>query len=201
MKSAISSILERKKDARFWQYVALLQALLFAGIILYKEFVPDASPDVLVVNDSGYYMGKLENFATADDLHQAQAEIATLCLFQRSPNGPEYEDRMSNLFGPEAFHKAKDLIDAERDEFRLKSLHQKVEIAEIKVLRVRGNAVLVSIKGQLLRTGAFESKPFVEALGFGLEMRFLRNPNMAANGYYPSIVQAFDVTTTSIPAK
>lgn len=195
MNPAINSIITKKKDARFWQFVTLALTLLFAAIIFYKEVVPDTPPNILVVNENGYFMGKLEDFSQAVELHEAQAEIATLCLFQRSPNGADYLNRITNLFGPEAFEKAHALFDAERDEFRLKSLHQKVEIAEIKILRVRGDSVLVNIKGQLLRTGTFESKPFNEALRFNAKMQFTRNPNMTDNGYYPSIVQTFEINT------
>lgn len=200
MNPAIHSIVARKKDARLWQLVTLTLTLLFSAIILYKEFKPVTPPNILVVNENGYFMGKLEDFPDAEELHESQAEIAILCLFQRSPNGPDYRDRITNLFGKEAFDKAGALFDTERGEFRTKSLHQKVEIAEIKILRVRGDAVLVNIKGQLLRTGTFESKPFNEALGFNAKMQFVRNPNMADNGYYPSIVQTFEIQTTPIPS-
>lgn len=199
MNPAINSIVARKKDARFWQFITLGLVLLFTATILYRELVPKTPPNILVVNENGYFMGKLEDFPDAKEMHEAQAEIATLCLFQRSPGGPDYEDRITNLFGPEAFKKAQNLFVSERDEFRLKSLHQKVEISAINILRVRGDAVLVDIKGQLLRTGSFESKPFTEALSFNAKMQFVRNPNIVNNGYYPSIVHAFEIQTTAIP--
>ena len=201
MKSAINSIITKQRDTRFWQYVSLALVTAFTAIIVYREVFPKPPPTVIIVSENDYIIAKLKDFADADQLHKDQAEIATLCLFQRSPRGPDYADKIGKLFGGDAFDKAHKLIDGERHEFQLKSLHQKVEIAEIKVLQVRGNTVLTKITGQLIRTGSFEGKPFIEVLKLDANIRFIRNPNIVANGFYPSIVTAFKINTTPIATR
>jgi hypothetical protein len=51
--------------------------------------------------------------------------------------------------------------------------------------------VLVAVSGQLVRAGIFEEKAFTEAFNFKLSLRLLRNPNMAANGRFPTAVADF----------
>lgn len=201
MNTAIHSIISKQREARFWQYVALVLVILFTAITAYREFVPKPQPNILLVSEQDYRVVKLANFAEANQLHKDQAEIATLCLFQRSPRGADYHDRIGKLFSPDAFDKAHKLIDSERREFTVKSLHQKVEIAEINILKVRGNTVLSKVTGQLIRTGSFESKPFIEVLKLEANIQFVRNPDIAANGFYPSIVTAFEINTTPIATR
>ena len=51
--------------------------------------------------------------------------------------------------------------------------------------------VLATISGQVIRTGIFQEKAFTEAFNFKLSIRLLRNPNMAANGRFPTAVGDF----------
>lgn len=198
MKSALQSIIKKQRDSRFWQYSFLAAVVIFTAIIAFRELSPRTQGDILIIGKDGYYRGKLQKFPDALELHKGQAQLATLFLLQRSPSGRDYQKRLGKLFSTQAFKKARNLAEAERHEFELKSLHQKVEIAQIKILRVRGNAVLAHVTGQLIRAGNFEGKPFIEALKFKLGIEFTRNPNIADTNAYPSIVTNFNITTNSV---
>ena len=87
--------------------------------------------------------------------------------------------------------KAQGLRDREAVEFRAKQLHQKAEIGRIDMLGTRENEVLVKVTGQVIRNGIFQDKAFSEAFPFGLRLRLVRNPNMAANGRFPTAVADF----------
>ena len=91
--------------------------------------------------------------------------------------------------------KAQGLRDREGVEFRAKQLHQKVEISQIDMLGTRENEVLVKVTGQVIRNGIFQDKAFSEAFPFGLRLRLVRNPNMAANGRFPTAVADFKYET------
>jgi len=80
---------------------------------------------------------------------------------------------------------------SEAAEFQAKQLHQKVEIARIDILQTRENAVLTQVTGQLIRAGIFDGKAFSEAVPFRLTLKLLRNPNMIANGRFPTAVNDF----------
>lgn len=195
---AISKIVSMQRDARIWGGITVIQTLLFTAVIAYLKFFPTPQQDVLVVHEGGYIVGKLEDFDESTQLHENQSEVAALCLFQRTPNGLEYKDRMERLFGTEAYKKAIDQISIEMNEFQLKSLHQKLEIFEIKTLQARGDFVLTNLKGQLIRAGLFEGESFVEVLQLDLKMQFVRNPDLVSDRSYPSIVTDFEFATTPI---
>jgi hypothetical protein len=95
------------------------------------------------------------------------------------------------MFLKPALQKAQDHRTREAVEFRAKQLHQKPEIAKIEILATRENEVLVTVSGQVIRTGIFQEKTFTEAFNFKLGLRLLRNPNMAANGRFPTAVGDF----------
>jgi hypothetical protein len=95
------------------------------------------------------------------------------------------------MFLKPALEKAQDQRSREAVEFRAKQLHQKPEFAKIDILATRENEILASVSGQVIRTGIFQEKTFAEAFGFKLTLRLLRNPNMAANGRFPTAVADF----------
>ena len=87
--------------------------------------------------------------------------------------------------------KAQDERISEAVEFRSKQLHQKAEIGQIDILATRDNEVLAAVTGQIIRSGIFQDKAFTEAFPFTLRLRFIRNPNMALNGRFPTAVGDF----------
>ena len=56
---------------------------------------------------------------------------------------------------------------------------------------------LATVSGQVIRTGIFQEKAFTEAFNFKLSLRLLRNPNMAANGRFPTAVGDFKYEITN----
>jgi hypothetical protein len=49
----------------------------------------------------------------------------------------------------------------------------------------------------VIRTGIFQEKAFNEAFNFKLSLRLIRNPNMAANGRFPTAVGDFKYEITN----
>jgi hypothetical protein len=101
------------------------------------------------------------------------------------------------MFLKSALEKAQEHRTREAVEFRAKQLHQKPEIAKIDILATCENEVLVAVYGQVIRTGIFQEKVFNEAFNFKLSLRFIRNPNMAANGRFPTAVGDFKYEITN----
>ena len=54
----------------------------------------------------------------------------------------------------------------------------------------------MTVSGQVIRTGIFQEKTFTEVFNFKLGLRLLRNPNMAANGRFPTAVGDFKYEIT-----
>jgi hypothetical protein len=144
---------------------------------------------VVIIDPAGtYYVSPLLQFQEAKQLHVQQAELAAMVFLERNPKDFDNPDLLKLLFLKKAFNKARDERVSEAVEFRSKQLHQKAEIGQIDILATRDNEVLAAVTGQIIRSGIFQDKAFTEAFPFTLRLRFIRNPNMALNGRFPTAV-------------
>lgn len=188
---------QRDRLPWFWFFVAVAVSGLAAfdryhliGQFKQRERV------VIIDPSQTYYISPLLQFQEAKDLHAQQAELATLAFLDRNPKDFNHPDLLRQMFLKPALQKAQDHRTREAVEFRAKQLHQKPEIAKIEILATRENEVLVTVSGQVIRTGIFQEKTFTEAFNFKLGLRLLRNPNMAANGRFPTAVGDFKYEIT-----
>jgi hypothetical protein len=183
---------QRDRLPWFWFLVAMLVTALAAWdrqalVAHFKE-----RERVVIIDPSQtFYVSPLLHFGEARELHVQQAELATLSLLQRNPRDFDFPDILKLMFLKDAFEKASLQRSKEDPEFRAKSLHQKPEIARVDILATREDSVLASVTGQLVRTGVFQDKAFTEGLQFTLKLNLVRNPNMAANGRFPTAVAEF----------
>src|SRR5580704_1597761 len=105
-----------------------------------------------------FYLANLGSFETAQHIHAELAKMAAETIFGRNPDGFDNPERLDRLFNPlttAALQK-----DAGRDAeiFRSQQIHQKIETGQIKELGVDSNTALVSVEGQILRTGVFNQR-------------------------------------------
>ena len=183
---------QRDRLPWFWFFVAVAVTVL-AALDRYHLIGHFKQRERVVIIDPSqtYYLSPLLQFQEAKDLHAQQAELATLAFLDRNPKDFNHPDLLRQMFLKAALQKAQDHRTREAVEFRAKQLHQKPEIAKIEILATRENEVLVTVSGQVIRTGIFQEKTFTEAFNFKLGLRLLRNPNMAANGRFPTAVGDF----------
>jgi hypothetical protein len=147
---------------------------------------------VVIIDPAGtYYVSPLLQFQEAKQLHVQQAELSAMVFLERNPKDFDNPDLLKLLFLKKAFNKARDERISEAVDFRSKQLHQKAEIGQIDILATRDNEVLAAVTGQIIRSGIFQDKAFTEAFPFTLRLRFIRNPNMALNGRFPTAVGDF----------
>jgi hypothetical protein len=146
---------------------------------------------VIIDPANTYYLSPLLQFQEAKELHAQQATLAALAFLERNPRDFDHPDLLKQMFLKGALGKAQDSRQRDDAEFRSKQLHQKVEIAKLDILGTRENEVLVNVTGQVIRSGIFQDKAFIEAFPFSLRLKLLRNPNMAANGRFPTAVADF----------
>jgi hypothetical protein len=183
---------QRDRLPWFWFFVAVAVTLLaaFDRYHLIEQF-KQRERVVIIDPSQTYYVSPLLQFQEAKDLHIQQAELATTAFLERSPKDFDHPDLLRQMFLKSALQKAQDQHTREAVEFRAKQLHQKPEIGHIDILATRENEVLVTVSGQVIRTGIFQEKAFTEAFNFKLSLRLLRNPNMAVNGRFPTAVGDF----------
>src|ERR1043166_1273207 len=183
---------QRDRLPWFWFFVAVAVSVA-AALDRYHIINQFKQRERVVIIDPAqtYYVSPLLQFSEAKDLHAQQAELAAVTFLERNPKDFDHPELLRQMFLKSALEKAQEHRTREAVEFRAKQLHQKPEIAKIDILATRENEVLVAVYGQVIRTGIFQEKVFNEAFNFKLSLRFIRNPNMAANGRFPTAVGDF----------
>ena len=183
---------QRDRLPWFWFFVAFAVTVI-AALDRYRliEHFKQRERVVIIDPSQTYYISPLLQFQEAKDLHVQQAELAAVTFLERNPKDFDHPDLLRQMFLKPALQKAQDYHTREAVEFRAKQLHQKPEIARIDILATRENEVLATVSGQVIRTGIFQEKAFNEAFNFKLSLRLIRNPNMAANGRFPTAVGDF----------
>jgi hypothetical protein len=147
---------------------------------------------VVIIDPAGtYYLSPLLRFTEAKELHAQQASLAAIAFLERNPAQFDHPDLLKQVFLKDAYEEAMSQWQKEAPEFKAKELHQKGEIGKIDILATRENEVLARVTGQVIRNGVFQDRAFTEGFGFSLRLRLVRNPNMAANGRFPTAVAEF----------
>jgi len=195
--SAIDFFIHKDKVALFWFIIALVVSigLWWERQRLVKNLMTKPQFFVMDANHT-YYLPSAMDFGSAKEVHAAQTRLAMEALFNRSPSGPDSPERLRRILGKDAYQTAKKAMAHESDEFEDKQVHQKVELGPIQVLQVRDDSVLTGVEGQLIRNGVFRGKPFTEVLEVKAQFKFILNPDMTANGRFPTVAIAFDFNTT-----
>jgi len=183
--SGIRILTDLTVAARFWLVAFLVSQVAF---VLYI-FLPRAQEYVVMIDETdAVFRAPLVRFRAARGLHVQQARLATKAFLDRSPLGFDELDLLESIFLSTAFEKARTELASEAEERSAKQLHQKAEIESIEVLKTAEQELLVQVRGQLVRAGIFQNRPFAETLRFQLSLKMLRNPDLGQNGRLPLAV-------------
>ena len=99
---------------------------------------------------------------------------------------------MERLFNPVTAAGLNKEAARDSDVYRLQGIHQKIETGQIRELEVDDNTALVSVEGQILRTGVFNQRVTNETKKVTVFLRFRVNEDMALNGRYPLVVVNYE---------
>ncbi|MCX6960820.1 MAG: hypothetical protein NTW91_11210 [Verrucomicrobia bacterium] len=200
--SAITSITNNLIAARFWMIIALVCGA-FAIAAPYLTIKAMKQKEKVVILDSGGTLiySPLLGFEEAGELHAYHVRLACLALLQRNPIGPDLPDLLKRLYLEDPARKtAAALFRTQNPEFKEKQIHQKVEVTRLDILDTRKmkdgagksyEAVDVHAEGNLVRTGTVNAIEFREVAKFHMDLFFIRNPDLLANGRLPLVVQDF----------
>jgi hypothetical protein len=181
----------RKRLIATWLWQALFILAVIGGYVavqltIYQErqslrFAAMDSRDT-------FYLANLGTFETAQHIHAELAKMAAETIFSRNPDGFDNPERLERLFNPATTTELNK--DAARDAeiFRQQQIHQKIETGQIREIEVDNNTALVSVEGQVLRTGMFNNRIVNDAKRVTVFLRLTVNGDMARNGRYPLVV-------------
>jgi len=139
-----------------------------------------------------FYLANLGSFETAETIHAELAKMAAETIFSRSPDGFDSPERMERLFNPAMTANLQKEAARDADIFRTQAIHQKFEAGQIKEIGVDDNTALVSVAGQVLRTGVFNQRIVNDAKKVTVFLRLRVNEDMATNGRYPLVITNYE---------
>lgn len=183
---------DRNRLALFWFVIATIAILIAIVQPLYLVERFKQRERVIIIDPAGtYFVSPVLDFEEAKELHAAQGALAAKSLLNCSPVGFDSPKILSQMYLPKAARKAKHFWEAQQKEFESKQIHQKVEVSQLNILETRENFTLVEVRGQLIRTGVFQGKTFVESPQFRVVFKMIRNPDMTKNNRFPTAVTDF----------
>jgi hypothetical protein len=139
-----------------------------------------------------FYLANLGSFETAQHVHAEIAKMAAETIFSRNPDGFDNPERLERLFNPATAATLNKDAARDADVFRAQQIHQKIETGQIRELEVDDNMALVSVQGQILRTGIFNQRVVNDAKKVTVFLRLHVNDDMAHNGRYPPVVTNYE---------
>src|SRR5262245_18646999 len=189
MSPLILMLRKRLMATSLWQalfVLAVIGGYMAVQLTMYQErqrlrFVAMDSRD-------RFYLASLGNFETASHIHAELARLAVETIFSRSPDGFDDPERLERLFNPATTKQLNKEAARDAEVFRQQQIHQKFECGQIREVEVDSNTALVSIEGQVLRTGMFNQRIVNDAKKVTVFLRLTVNGDMAHNGRYPLVV-------------
>jgi len=139
-----------------------------------------------------FYLANLGSFETAQHVHAEIAKMAAETIFSRNPDGFDNPERLERLFNPATAATLNKDAARDAEVFRAQQIHQKIETGQIRELEVDDNTALVSVQGQILRTGIFNQRVVNDAKKVTVFLRLHVNDDMAHNGRYPLVVTNYE---------
>ena len=139
-----------------------------------------------------FYLANLGSFETAQHVHAEIAKMAAETIFSRNPDGFDNPERLERLFNPATAATLNKDAARDAEVFRAQQIHQKIETGQIRELEVDDNTALVSVQGEILRTGIFNQRVVNDAKKVTIFLRLHINDDMAHNGRYPLVVTNYE---------
>src|SRR5262249_25608967 len=160
MQSPLVLMLKKRLMAT-WLWQALFVLAVIGGYVAVQLTIHQERERLrFVAMDSRdtFYLATLGNFETAQHIHAELAKMAAETIFSRSPDGFDDPERLERLFNPASTAQLNKDAGRDAEVFRQQQIHQKFESGQIREVEVDSNTALVSVEGQVLRTGMFNQR-------------------------------------------
>ena len=188
--SALTEML-RKRLMTTWLWQVLFVLAVIGGFVSHHFTVQEMMGRIrFAAMDSRdtFYLANLGTFETAQHIHAELAKMAAETIFSRNPDGFDNPERLERLFNPATTTELNKDAARDAEVFRQQQIHQKIETGQIREIEVDNNTALVSVEGQVLRTGMFNNRIVNDAKRVTVFLRLTVNGDMARNGRYPLVV-------------
>jgi hypothetical protein len=207
-------LLKRKTwlNLNLWRFatVASLAAIPYTN---YQTTVAMMRPIRLGIIDARgtQYLFNAGTFEDETALHLDTAETACETIFNRHPEGLDFEPRVDRLFnavkrkdGTTCAEEVTALAAKDADVFRNRQIHQKFEMTQIpgtkaasEEIQCSNNVALVAVHGQIVRTGMFSGSMIPQSQYVTVFVELIPNDDAAHNGKYAMVVSNFKIQYVS----
>jgi sulfur carrier protein ThiS len=141
---------------------------------------------------STFYLTSAGSFEDSRQIHAELARMAAETIFSRNPDGFDAPERLERLFNPTTAAALNKDASRDADVFKAQQIHQKLETGVVRELSVNDNTALVSVEGQILRTGVFNQRIVNQTKKVTVFLRLTLNDAMNLNGRYPLVVTNYE---------
>lgn len=145
----------------------------------------------VMTGSGGVYSGPLEPLAGSRAFFAEAALVATQAALQWSPAGLDLPELVKIYFHPRAAAQVDEALKGQMEDVRARSLQTKPLIHSLSDPVADGEARVVEVQGVLARNGLFAGRLLYEEPSFRLNLRFLRNKDLAKAVQHPWVVGDF----------
>ncbi|HTD14320.1 MAG TPA: hypothetical protein VK673_04040 [Chthoniobacterales bacterium] len=171
-------------------WIALILSLLAHVIVPIYLVTAMTKPEKVALMDGteSLIIAPLVPVEQSDEILNTVSYWAAKSFLDRGPQGFDAPDTLNRVFLPEAAEKAKNEFKGLADEFKKKSIHQKLEIARIDLQRIGGGVVMSRVIGQILTQAQIGDQQVDQPQPIALNLKLVRNPFIGRNQRYPFAV-------------
>jgi hypothetical protein len=171
-------------------WIALIVSLLAHVVVPVYLVTVMTKPEKVALMDGteSLIIAPLVPVEQSDEIMNTVSFWAAKSFLDRGPQGFDAPDTLNRVFLPEAAEKAKNEFKGLADEFKKKSIHQKLEIARIDLQRIGGGIVMSRVIGQILTQAQIGDQQVDQPQPIALNLKLVRNPFLGRNQRYPFAV-------------
>ena len=189
MSPLVSMLRRRLMTVWLWQTLFVLSVLGGYGAVqltIWQEH--QALRFAAMDGRDTFYLASLGTFETAQHIHAELAKMAAETIYSRNPEGFDAPERLERLFNPATTAQLNKEAALDAETYRLQQIHSKFESGQVREMEVDDNNAMLSVEGQVLRTGMFNQRPVTDAKKVIVYLRLTVNGDIAHNGRYPLVV-------------
>jgi len=201
MKGVTDIFISKEKLALFWFLVAC-GCLAGTAWYLYDVAVVSRGSMLYVpVKDSPVYLDRTLKQQDLDELVDYHARLALETYLNRGPKGPLTTERIVLLFSGEGLQQVIKNVQDARYDFRLRQIHQLMEVGRVQVQHFPDGSAFTLAEGQLVRVSVDPTlkESITQSFLVTAEMRWGRNANLRDSRRFPFVCTAieYDLKATS----
>jgi hypothetical protein len=190
---AIGTFQNNRYAAKFWFTAFVVVVLLLAAQAVFMTGLL-TQPQKVVILDPGktFHVSALRNPTDDREVKNYILWLAAKSLYDRAPSGFDSPEILQQIYLANAYEKAKEDFNRNKDSYARQGVHQKAEITEYAILQEDAEKFTAVVTVNLLKTMAYGGKEIARTDIIQVSYVCYRNPDMTLNGRLPYAVVDYE---------